>query len=131
MTDSRQTKGIAPYVPPVRPLPLFAYGTLTDPVFVGQLLEHPVTLTPATLLGFQKIALEGFDYPLVVPAEAGRVAGQVLTDVVPADYERLDAYEGVGEGLYLRAEGEVELASGECRTVYVYTASPKTLERYS
>ncbi len=131
MTDPSQTKGIAPYVPPVRRLPLFAYGTLTDPVFVGQLLEHPVTLAPATLLGYQKVELEGFGYPLVVPAEGGRVVGQVLTDVRPADYERLDAYEGVGEDLYLRVEAEVELASGERQTVYVYTASAKTLERYS
>ena len=128
MTDR---KDIAPWAPPVRPLPLFVYGTLQNEEFVRQMLEHDVSLQSGTLHDYRKVMLPGFDYPFVVPHEGGRVPGQLLTPLGPLDYERLDAYEGVGEDLYQRVEATAEKPSGDTVEVYVYTATGKTLERYS
>ena len=49
------------------PLPLFAYGTLTDPLFVGRLLERRMVAEPAMLLEHTSGELPGLDYPVVVP----------------------------------------------------------------
>ncbi|MEM6705627.1 MAG: gamma-glutamylcyclotransferase family protein [Acidobacteriota bacterium] len=129
MMSERET-GLAPWVAPVRPLPLFAYGTLQNEEFVQQLLEHSVELQPVTLRDFRRLEFPDFDYPFVVPYEGGRVPGQMLLPLKVQDYERLDAYEGVGEELYQRVEATVERASGETVEVYVYTATDKTLDRY-
>ena len=61
----------------------------------------------------------------------GRVVGRVLIDVRPSDYERLDAYEGVGEDLYQRQVARALIGAGDEREVYVYTATDKTLDRYA
>lgn len=127
---SKQETGLTPWVAPVRPLPLFAYGTLQNEEFVRQLLEHDVELHPATLRDFRRLEFPDFEYPFVVPHEAGRVPGQMLQPLEVEDYERLDAYEGVGEDLYRRVEAAAELPTGEVIEVYVYTATDKTLGRY-
>ena len=126
----RNETGIAPYEPPVRRLPLFVYGTLTDVDFVSNLLERRVTLRAATLQDYRLVELESFGYPLVVPHVGGRVAGQIVERLGPLDYERLDAYEGVGEELYLRVEATIQQPGGDPQEAYLYAASAKTLGRY-
>ncbi|AUX09176.1 AIG2-like family protein [Halalkaliarchaeum desulfuricum] len=79
---------------------VFVYGTLTAPDRVGELLDSYVFVGAATLYGLH--AVEG-RYPTLAPG--GRVAGRLLrTDEI----DRLDRYEGVDRGLYVRVSVPIE-----------------------
>lgn len=112
-----------------RQLPLFAYGTLTDEALVAGLLERPVRSEPARLLDFELLELEGFGYPTVFAAEGEEVEGKLYRGLTPEDLRRLDAYEGVEEGLYRRATARVAVAEGEPREAFVYLVTERTLGR--
>lgn len=82
---------------------VFVYGTLTDPERVAAVLEAesqpPAQYSfvgPATLEGLHHV--DGA-YPTLAPG--GRVEGRVLA-VDDRGLERLDQYEGVDTGLYVR-----------------------------
>ena len=122
-------------LPSEQRLPLFAYGTLVDPTFVSALLERPVHAEPAVLTDFQLVPLTGIAYPVVVEAPGNEVQGRLYRLLSAEDYTRLDAYEGVREGLYQRRVAEV--TSGKDRTgpassepAFVYVPTGKTLQRY-
>jgi gamma-glutamylcyclotransferase (GGCT)/AIG2-like uncharacterized protein YtfP len=73
---------------------LFVYGTLTEPARVASLVDAYVFVGPARIDGLRPV--EGRHLTL---APGGTVAGRMLrTDEVDA----IDAYEGVGDGLYVR-----------------------------
>jgi gamma-glutamylcyclotransferase (GGCT)/AIG2-like uncharacterized protein YtfP len=76
---------------------VFVYGTLTAPERAGEVLgPDGFSFGPdATLVGCHRV--DGA-YPTLAPG--GETAGRVLR--TPA-VERLDAYEGVDRGLYVRA----------------------------
>lgn len=113
------------------PLPLFAYGTLVDPVFTGRLLGREIETFPATLLDFELLTVEGMPFATVFEAPGARVEGRLMRGLVAADYDRLDAYEGVGEGLYRRVVGRARVGSGEADVpAHVYVVTGKTLRRY-
>lgn len=111
-------------------LPFFAYGTLTDEALVTGLLEHPVQAEAARLLDFELLEIEGFGYPTVFAAEGEDVEGRLYRGLTGEDLRRLDAYEGVEEGLYRRATARVAVAQGEPREAFVYLVTERTLERY-
>jgi gamma-glutamylcyclotransferase (GGCT)/AIG2-like uncharacterized protein YtfP len=115
-------------------LPLFVYGTLLDAGFTSRLLERPVETEPARLLDFELLRLEGLSYPTVFEAPGEVVGGRVYRLLTGEDYERLDAYEGVHEGLYVRIQGHAvagEPGSGrDSEPVFVYVVTEKTLRRY-
>lgn len=116
---------------PVTDLPLFVYGTLTDRAFVGHLLEHPVAAEPAQLVDFERRSLLGFDYPVVVEAPGERVEGLLYRKLSVEDYRRLDAYEGVAEGLYRRLVARVVTGAGAATEgTFVYVPADRTLTRY-
>lgn len=74
---------------------VFVYGTLTEPARVQEVLDSFVFVGSATLDGLH--AVEG-RYPTLAPG--GAVGGRLLrTDSLDA----LDAYEGLADGLYVRA----------------------------
>ncbi|OLZ42614.1 gamma-glutamylcyclotransferase [Natrinema saccharevitans] len=81
---------------------VFVYGTLTDPERVASVLETTPSeavrlfVGPATLEGLHRV--DG-RYPTLVPG--GSVGGRLLA-VDDAALERLDRYEGVDNGLYVR-----------------------------
>lgn len=132
MTRSHQT-AVAVYrapQPPLRPRPLFVYGRLADPEFASQLLGRQIPLSHVELLGFRSVELDGKGFPLLVPAPEARLAGTVLQGLRSNDFQPLDAYAGVGEGLYARHEAVCALPTGEQLDVYVYLASERTLRRY-
>jgi len=113
--------------------PLFAYGTLADPGFVAQLLGRPVAATAAELLGFAKVELTGFAYPILLGAPGDRAPGFLYRALRAEDWQRLDAYEGVGEDLYFRDLAEAvppEGAPGEGEEAWVYLPTGRTLTRY-
>lgn len=119
--------------PPAR-LPLFAYGTLLDAEFTSRLLEHDVETEAARLFDFELLTLEGLDYPTVFEAPGEVVAGRLYRRLNGEDYERLDAYEGVHEGLYVRIEARVLAgepgSGGDPEPAFVYVVTEKTLRRY-
>ncbi len=94
------------------PADVFVYGTLTSPERVGQLVDSFTFLGPAVLHGLH--AVTGI-YPTLAPG--GEVGGRVLRTT---ELEALDAYEGVGDGLYVRVEVPTAgVEFGDAVTVYV------------
>jgi gamma-glutamylcyclotransferase (GGCT)/AIG2-like uncharacterized protein YtfP len=88
---------------------VFVYGTLTNPVRVAELVDSYAFVGPARLRGLHLV--EG-RYPTLAPG--GEAAGRLLrTD----DIGPIDAYEGVGDGLYVRVS--VPRADGGEAAVYI------------
>jgi gamma-glutamylcyclotransferase (GGCT)/AIG2-like uncharacterized protein YtfP len=96
---------------------VFVYGTLTDPDRVADVVDEFAFRGRAVLEGLHVV--EG-RYPTLAPG--GRTEGRLLAvgDVAP-----LDAYEGVGRGLYARVS--VPFAAGE-GAVGVYVGDPDRLD---
>ncbi len=111
-------------------LPLFVYGTLLDEKLAAGLLERPVLAEPARLQDFELLRLEGFPYPTVFHAPGENVEGRLYRGLTDGDYERLDAYEGVGEELYQRIEARAAGGDGASEAVFTYTPTEKTLRRF-
>ncbi len=82
--------------PSVAVMDVFVYGTLTDPERARAVVADATFAGRATLRGLLRV--EG-TYPTLVPDEGGTVEGRILRT---ADVGSLDAYEGVGRGLYCR-----------------------------
>ena len=96
-------------------LPLFIYGSLRDPRVRMHLLGARTDLATrsASLHGYARRMVPGFDYPFVVPAESdASVDGELLLGLTDADYTILDRYEDVDEGLYVRAGVSVATRDG-------------------
>lgn len=90
---------------------VFVYGTLRDPDRVAAVLDDWDFEGAAELSGLHRVDGE---YPTLAPG--GRVEGRLLrTDEV----DRLDAYEGVDRGLYVRVAVPLEARSDEAVAVYV------------
>ncbi|WP_339102537.1 gamma-glutamylcyclotransferase family protein [Haloterrigena salinisoli] len=100
---------------------VFVYGTLTEPDRVAALLEDGPGeyefVGPATLEGLHRV--DG-RYPTLVPG--GSVEGRLLSVDGPA-LERLDRYEGVERGLYVR----VAVSGPDDRRVWIYVGDPDRL----
>jgi gamma-glutamylcyclotransferase (GGCT)/AIG2-like uncharacterized protein YtfP len=87
----------------------FVYGTLTDRERAERVVPDASFAGDAALEGLQRVEAR---YPTLVPG--GSVAGRILeTDYV----DRLDAYEGVDRGLYVRVT--VPADGGEAVATYV------------
>lgn len=121
-------------LPPPRRLPLFAYGTLADTAFTTRLLERKPDHEPARLLDFERLRLDGLDYPTVFEVAGETVEGLAYRRLVPEDIERIDAYEGVAEGLYKRIVGRIvadqEGVKQAPEPAWVYVVTERTLRRY-
>ncbi|MGQ3411115.1 gamma-glutamylcyclotransferase family protein [Natrinema sp. LN54] len=81
---------------------VFVYGTLTDPDRVRTVLETDASTAADAFVG--RATLEGLHrvdgrYPTLAPG--GSIDGRLLA-VDDAGLERLDRYEGVEDGLYVR-----------------------------
>jgi gamma-glutamylcyclotransferase (GGCT)/AIG2-like uncharacterized protein YtfP len=99
---------------------VFVYGTLTEPERVGEVLDSYVFVGPATLTGLRLV--EG-RYPTLAPG--GETAGRLLrTDETVA----LDEYEGVDDGLYLRASVPLDAPEGHPDRAAVYVGDPDRLD---
>lgn len=129
MSAAPETR-VAVYRPPTRRLPLFVYGKLANGEFAAHLLGREVAFASVALLGFRSVALDREGFPLLLAAEGSELPGKALLDLTPPEFERLDAYGGVGEGLYERREAAGRAANGEMLTLYVYLASEKTRRRF-
>lgn len=99
---------------------VFVYGTLTEPDRVAEVLDSFVFVGPATLTGLRLV--EG-RYPTLAPG--GETAGRLLRTEETA---ALDEYEGVGEGLYLRASVPLDASEGHPDRAAVYVGDPDRLD---
>lgn len=102
---------------------VFVYGTLTNPDRVETVLEGQ---PPARYAFEDEAVLEGLHrvdgrYPTLAPG--GRVEGRVLA-VDERGLDRLDRYEGIETGLYVRVS--VPDADG-CGSIAVYVGDPTRL----
>ncbi|SFB82925.1 Gamma-glutamyl cyclotransferase, AIG2-like [Halobiforma haloterrestris] len=113
---------------------VFVYGTLTDPDRVEAVLEGE---PPARYELQGRATLEGLHrvdgrYPTLAPG--GRVDGRLLA-VDDVGLERLDRYEGVEDGLYVRvsvpwktdAASAVDGSQEDDATLAVYVGDPARL----
>lgn len=88
---------------------VFVYGTLTDRDRVEALLDRYELGSRVVLRGLRRV--EG-QYPTLAPG--GECEGRLLET---PEIDRLDAYEGVESGLYLRVSVPVD--DGESADCYV------------
>jgi gamma-glutamylcyclotransferase (GGCT)/AIG2-like uncharacterized protein YtfP len=93
---------------------VFVYGTLTDPDRVDSLLDRYDLLGEATLEGLHRV--DG-RYPTLAPG--GEVRGRLIET---PEIDRLDAYEGVESGLYVRVS--IPLSAGGSAECYVGDPEP-------
>jgi hypothetical protein len=78
-------------------MPYFFYGTLCDPDVLRLVLGYRPSrrqLAPAILTGFRRKIAKGRGYPVLVPAPAGCIRGQVFRPARRCDHDRLASYEG-------------------------------------
>lgn len=102
---------------------VFVYGTLTDSERVSDVLADYAFHGDAVLEGLHLV--EG-TYPTLTPG--GRVDGRLLRT---AEIDRLDRYEGVERGLYVRVEvpiAGVSADASEPDTAAVYVGDPVALD---
>jgi gamma-glutamylcyclotransferase (GGCT)/AIG2-like uncharacterized protein YtfP len=111
---------------------LFAYGTLREPGRLAALLGPGVrwhALGPATIDGQ---LYDAGRYPALRrdPGPRAAIAGELIEFDDPAVFGRLDAYEGVGDGLYRRCAAVVTHRGHPVTAwVYVYGRSVAGLRR--
>lgn len=95
---------------------VFVYGTLTDPVRVDDVLDDWSFPGDAVLEGLHRV--DG-DYPTLAPG--GRVPGRLLRT---AEVDRLDRYERVEQGLYVRVSVPIH---EDASAAAVYVGDPDRL----
>ncbi|WP_049969167.1 gamma-glutamylcyclotransferase family protein [Haladaptatus cibarius] len=93
---------------------VFVYGTLTDPNRADSVVETFEFVGDAVLSGLHRVDGE---YPTLAPD--GETEGRLLET---PDIAMLDAYEGVGRGLYVRVTVPMEETE-----VAVYVGDPTRL----
>lgn len=101
---------------------LFVYGTLKDPGLCAAVLQDAGGTRRVGRGTIQGRLYDAGSYPAFVPSDdpADRVAGVLLElDAGAAALERLDAYEGVADGLYERRRVTVRLHD-TTRDAWVY-----------
>ncbi|VVB04396.1 unnamed protein product [Arabis nemorensis] len=73
---------------------IFVYGTILEPAVAAVILHRAADTVPAVLHGYHRYKLKGRSYPCIVPFEAGRVNGKVITGVTDAELHNFDVIEG-------------------------------------
>ena len=82
----------------------------------------PLACTPAVLPGFRRFLVKNEQYPGVVAASVGAVAGVVYHAITPENWARLDAFEGE---FYDRSLVTVRYAHNTESQVYCYVFRPE------
>jgi hypothetical protein len=113
-------------------LPLFTHGGQLEPEFVENLIGRPVRGEPARLEDHREVALDGQGWCVLVPTPGEQVTGCLYRSLVAEDYRRIDSYQGVLEGLYVRSVAAVlSERSEDPEPGWIYLPTERTLRRYS
>ena len=102
----------------------FFYGTLMDCDLLSLVLGRPVdqsALKPALLRGYRRSALQGLDYPVILPEPSAWVRGVILDGASEVDCDRLRRYEGAD---YVLMRGVAELPLGLPQSVLYFEPRP-------
>jgi gamma-glutamylcyclotransferase (GGCT)/AIG2-like uncharacterized protein YtfP len=103
-------------------VPVFLYGTLTDPDVLARVLGRPVRadgLEPARLDGFRRLRAAAASYPVLVPAPDAAVDGLLLHPAGRRDILRLNHFES---GEYHAELRPVRTRAGATRPAWLYAA---------
>lgn len=98
----------------------FFYGTLIDPDVRTLVLGAPCAVEPAELAGWERRAIVGESYPLVLPRAGGRVEGVLARGIDAPGRRRLEVYEG---DAYDVIDVEVRRADGRQKRALVFVPS--------
>jgi len=132
---SAVTGSLKPYSADDAPeLPFFAFGGYLDLGFLEKLLERPLATEAARLPGFTTLQLKDSGWSVIAPSESEAIEGMLLRHLGQEGLRRLDAYAGVGEGLYRRIAVVVETgdpARSVEENAYVHLPTDKTSSRIS
>lgn len=88
---------------------LFTYGSLMCADIMAEVAGARLRCTPATMHGFRRFQVRDEQYPGVVAAAGGIVAGIVYHGIGPLSWQRLDRFEGE---MYDRQPVTVHYADG-------------------
>jgi hypothetical protein len=106
---------------------IFVYGLLTFPEIVSAITGKSIQMLPAVLPGYRRFGLSKSPLDTPVPillAEAGyRQSGQLLLDVDAASVAKLDFFEDLDSGHYVKTPVRVE-ANGQWFEAFCYSAGP-------
>ena len=109
------------------PTHIFVYGLLTFPDIVTAITGKDFVALPAVLPGYRRYGLSKSPLETPVPillAEAGfRQSGQLLLDVDAASVAKLDFFEDLDSGHYVKTLVRVE-ANGQWYPAFCYSAGP-------
>lgn len=73
---------------------LFTYGSLMCADIMAQVAGTQLQASPAVLNGYRRFCVRGEQYPGILADAAGQVVGIVYHSLAPANWERLDRFEG-------------------------------------
>jgi gamma-glutamylcyclotransferase (GGCT)/AIG2-like uncharacterized protein YtfP len=106
---------------------VFVYGLLTLPEVVYAITGKHYAMQQASLADHKSYGVSQQPGETPIPAlthSPGYVQhGQLLLDVYPAELEKLDFFEELDSGLYLRQKVRVQ-SSGQWLDAWCYTAGP-------
>lgn len=106
----------------------FVYGTLMDPDILATVIDRvPGTseLRPAVLSGWQRRAVRGQHFPMVIPAAGEAVEGLLAGPFAEPEAARLVRFE---HSFYELARVEVSFADGEASLAWVFAPAPGVLD---
>jgi gamma-glutamylcyclotransferase (GGCT)/AIG2-like uncharacterized protein YtfP len=107
---------------------LFTYGSLMCEDIMTEVAGTRLRCTPANLSGYRRFLVKDEQYPGVVAAEGGVVAGIVYHGLDAANRQRLDRFEGE---MYNRMPVTVHYADGREAMVDCYLFRPEFSHRLS
>lgn len=110
---------------------LFAYGVLTRAEILHPLAGRQLTCRPAVLPDFERLTVrkDGYcPFPAVVPRSGMSTPGVVIPDVDDASLARLDAFEEIDQGLFLRRSLPIHDSAGQSLSAEVYVAGPNLVD---
>jgi gamma-glutamylcyclotransferase (GGCT)/AIG2-like uncharacterized protein YtfP len=110
---------------------VFAYGTLMFPEVAVPVAEIYGDGEPVTIPGFRRY--EAFtrswgNFPAIVQEATSTVDGLLFRDLSGKQLERLDWFEDVHDGLYVREQIQLEFGN-ERLEVFLYVCGPGLEER--
>lgn len=102
-------------------LHVFTYGSLMFAPVWERVVQGRYRSLPAQLQGYVRLVVRGVSYPGIVEREGAKVDGLLYLDVVAADLDRLDRFEG---SEYARRDLVVSLPDGSQTTAAAYGLPP-------